>query len=149
MTDNYPNPWDFSNNDKIMTSNDGKFRIEFGELNEIGMGAPIGGQCYLVTTSNERILLSKWCGGPIVWESKSNKVALPLWIKKILKGTVQQIAIADVEKRKLTVYSQTFNVLDLRSFENTNIYGFDSPIHNTKELSLDISKMKIDKTLQF
>jgi len=149
MNDNYPNPWDFSNNDKIMTSNDGLFRIEFGELVEIGMGAPIGGECYLITNSNEKVLLSKWCGGPIVWESKSNKVALPIWTRKFLKGTVQQIAIANVETRTLTLFSQTFNVLDLRTFENTNIYCYDSPIYNTQKLCLDISKMKVEKTLKF
>jgi len=149
MNDNYPNPWDFSNADKKMISNDGQFRIEFGELNEIGMGAPIGGQCFLVTNTNDKVLLSKWCGGPIIWETKANKVALPIWTRKFLKGTVQQIAIADIETRTLTVYSQTFSVLDLRTFDNNNIYGYDSPIYNTKTLSLDTSRMKVDKTLQF
>ena len=149
MNDNYPNPWNFSNADKKMISNDGQFRIEFGELNEIGMGAPIGGQCFLVTNTNEKVLLNKWCGGPIIWESKANKVALPIWTRKFLKGTVQQIAIADIETRTLTIYAQTFSVLDLRAFDNNNIHGYDSPIYNTKTLSLDTSKMKVDKTLQF
>jgi hypothetical protein len=149
MNDNYPNPWDFSNNDKNLISNDGQFKIEFGELNEIGMGAPIGGQCYLVTNSNEKILLNKWCGGPIIWETKLNKVALPIWTRKFLKGTIQQIAIADIETRILTIYSQTFSVLDLRAFDNNNIYGYDSLIYNTKTINLDTTEMKVDKTLQF
>ena len=68
---------------------------------------------------------------------------------KFLKGTVQQIAIADIETRTLTVYSQTFSVLDLRAFDNNNIYGYDSPLYNSKTLSLDTSRMKVDKTLQF
>ncbi len=149
MNDKYPNPWDFSNADKNLISNDGQFRIEFGELNEIAMGAPIGGQCFLLTKTNDKILLNKWCGGPIIWEAIHNKVALPIWTRKFLKGTVQQIAIADIDTRTLTVYSQTFSVLDLRAFDSNNIYGYDSPIHNTKTLSLDISKMKVDQTSKF
>ena len=149
MNDKYPNPWDFSNADKNMISNDGQFRIEFGELNEIGMGAPIGGQCFLVTNNNDKVLLSKWCGGPIIWETKHNKVALPIWTKKFLKGTVQQIAIADFNTRTLTTYTQTFRVLDLRTFDDNNICGYDSPIYDTKTLSLDISKLKIAKREKF
>lgn len=149
MNDKYPNPWNFSNTDKNLISNDGQFRIEFGELNEIGMGAPIGGQCFLVTNSNDKVLLSQGCGGPIIWETKNNKVALPIWTRKFLKGTVQQIAVADIETRTLTIYSKTFSVLDLRSFDANNIYGYDSPIYKTQTLSLDLSKMKIDKTIKF
>jgi hypothetical protein len=149
MNDNYPNPWNFSNNDKNLISNDGRFKIEFGELNEIGMGAPIGGQCYLVTNGNEKVLLNKWCGGPVIWETKLNQVALPIWTRRFLKGTIQQIAIADIDTRTLTIYSQTFSVLDLRAFDNNKIYGYDSPIYNTKTLKLDITEMKVEKTLQF
>ena len=149
MNDRYPNPWDFSNTDKNLVSSDGQFKIEFGELNEIGMGAPIGGQCFLVSKNNDKLLLNGWCGGPIIWETKNNKVALPFWTRKFLKGTVQQIAVADIETRTLTIYSRTFSVLDLRAFDGNNIYGYDSPLYKTKTLSLDISKMKIAKKLNF
>jgi hypothetical protein len=149
MNDNYPNPWNFSNADKNLISNDEQYRIEFGELNEIGMGAPIGGQCFLVTNNNDKVLLNQWCGGPVIWETKNNKVALPIWTRKFLKGTVQQIAIADIETRTLTIYSQTFSVLDLREFDGNNLYGYDSPIYNTKTLSLDISRMKVEKIAKF
>jgi hypothetical protein len=149
MNDNYPNPWAFSNADKNLISNDGQFRIEFANLNEIGMGAPLGGQCFLVTNTNDKVLLSQWCGGPIVWEAKGNKVALPVWIRKFLKGTIQQIVIADLNTRTLTTHSQTFRVLDLRTFHDNNISGYDSPIYNTKTLCLNISKMNIAKTEKF
>lgn len=149
MNDTYPNPWDFSNADQNLISYDGQYRIEFGELNEIGMGAPLGGQCFLVTNTNDKILLSQWCAGPIIWETKRNKVALPVWTRKFLKGTVQQILIADIETRTLTVYSQTFNVLDLRTFDNDKISGYDSPNYKTKTLSLDLSRMKIHKSVKF
>src|SRR5689334_12157098 len=96
MDDHYPNPWNFSNSDNNLTSFDGQYKIEYGDLVEIGMGAPIAGQCFLTTKNDLKILLNKWCGGPIAWETKSNKVALPIWTRKFLKGTVQQIAIADI-----------------------------------------------------
>lgn len=149
MNNNYPNPWNFSNTDKNLISFDGQYKIEFGDLNEIGMGAPIGGRCFLKIKENDKILLDAWCGGPIIWETKSNRVALPIWTSKFLKGTVQQIAIADINARSLTIYSQIFRVLDLRVFENNNIYGYNSPIYKTETLNLDLSKMQIDKTTSF
>ncbi|HEV2831376.1 MAG TPA: hypothetical protein VGW31_05285, partial [Hanamia sp.] len=62
MDDNYPNPWNFSNSDNNSTSFDGQYKIEFGDLIEIGMGAPIAGQCFLTTKNDLKILLNKWCG---------------------------------------------------------------------------------------
>jgi hypothetical protein len=144
---NYPNPWDFSNIDKNTYSFDKKYKIEFDGLNEIAMGSPIGGKCYL-TYTNKRKLLNDWCGGPILWENHSHKVALPIWTRKFFKGTVQQIGIADLQKMTLTIYKETFRVLDLRTFDGNIINGYDSPIHKIKTLNLDITKMKVEKIIE-
>ncbi len=47
MTDTYPNPWDFNNIDKKLVSPDNFYKAVYYDLNEIAMGAPIGGQCFL------------------------------------------------------------------------------------------------------
>ena len=140
----YPNPWNFSNSDKNLFSFDKKYKIEYGELYEIGMGAPLSGECYLVDSENKKILLNNWCAGPIVWETNSHKLLLPIWSKSFFKGTVQKIAIADILKKEITIYTQTFNVLDIRTFDENIISGYDSPIYKTKVLNLDVTKMEIE-----
>ena len=142
----YPNPWDFANTNTEMHSFDNKFKIEFGELNEIAMGAPLGGKCYLIT-DNIKILLNNFSAGPVIWENNSYRIAIPIWKKTAFKGTVQQIMIVDLYKSAVTLYKQTFNVLDLRSFNGDFIFGYDSPIHKKKILNLDITKLNIDKTV--
>jgi len=142
---NYPNPWDFSNFDPNMYSFDKRYKIEFGELLEIAMGAPIGGECYVIEES-KKTLLSKFSGGPVIWECDNYRVALPVWTRNLHNRTVQQIAIADLNNMTLTVYKETFRVLDLHSFKGGIICGLDSPVYMTKTLNLDIAKLKIEKT---
>lgn len=144
---NYPNPWDFSNIDKNTYSFDKKYKVEFDELNEIAMGSPIGGKCF-ITYGNKRKLLNNWCGGPILWNSKNYKVVLPIWTRKLFKGNVQKIVIADLEKMTLTTYKEIYSVLDLRTFDGNIINGYESPIHKTKTLILDITKLKVEKIIE-
>jgi hypothetical protein len=144
---NYPNHWDFSNIDKNTYSFDKKYKIEFDELNEIAMGSPIGGKCY-ITYGNERKLLNDWCGGPILWNNENYKVVLPIWTRKFLKGTVQKIGVADIKKITLTIYKEIYSVLDLRTFDGNIISGYESPIHKTKTLNLEITKLKVEKIIE-
>ena len=147
MSNILPNPWEFSNEDKNLDSASGKFRIEFSELNEIAMGGPLGGLCYVLANNNPPVLLNEWCGGPAQWETTTNKIALPLWISKP-DAIIQQLAVADMDARVLTVYSKIFRVLDLHKFDKNSITGLDSPIHNTSVLKFDISKEKIENIIQ-
>lgn len=52
--DIYPNPWDFHNTDKKLVSYSGEFKLEYYNLNEIAMGAPIGGECFIVNNKKEK-----------------------------------------------------------------------------------------------
>jgi hypothetical protein len=145
MTNSYPNPWDFSNNHNDLVSPDGQFRIEFGELSEIAMGAPVGGECFLVYPDNSKVKLSDWAGGPVVWQIQGGKVAFPVWTR----AREQKIAVADINARTLTIYSHTFRVLDMKTFDQGIITGLDSPIHRTTAIDFDTTKENIEKVKQF
>ena len=45
----YPNAWDFPNNNSNGLNNENQAVLEYSNLNEIAMGAPIGGICKLTT----------------------------------------------------------------------------------------------------
>jgi len=112
------------------------------------MGAPIGGQCFLETVDNKKIKIHDWCGGPVAWETDGKLLAIPIWTRKFLKGTVQQIGILDTRTMELKLFTKTFRVLDFRSFDKTTIYGYDSPIHKTTTVTFDIENEKIDTIIK-
>jgi hypothetical protein len=139
MNKEYPNPWDFSNSDKNLESPNGLYKVEFGELYEIAMGAPIGGECFL-NFDNGKSKLHEWCAGPIIWNNLSTKIALPTWTK----NRTQKIAIIDIEQMKITTYKREFRVLQFHSFVDNLLQGIDSPIHMTRTLYFDLDKEEIE-----
>ena len=139
----YPNPWNFSNGNNELISLDGKNRLKYSELGEIAMGAPLGGYCHWIDENGQETKLKKWFGGPAIWSSDGNKVAIPTWSRKLLKGTVQQITILDLTTRELTRYQKTFDVLDLRTFDKNIICGYDSPIYKTKTVTFNLDEERI------
>ena len=132
MNNIYPNPWDFSNSDKNLTSPNKKYRIEYSELYEIAMGAPIGGECFLIS-DDIKIKLSDFCSGPIIWNQDSSKIALPIWTK----NRDQKIGVFDIESKTITLYKRKFRVLQLDSFINNKITGIDSPIFQTEIIEIN------------
>ncbi|UGS24727.1 hypothetical protein [Flavobacterium channae] len=148
MIDTYPNPWDFQNTDKKLASIDNFHKVIYYNLNEIAMGAPIGGQCFIETGNERKIKINDWCGGPPAWETDGQLFAIPIWTRKFLKGTIQQIGVVDTKTMELKIFAKTFRVLDIRSFDKTTIYGYDSPIHKTKTVAFDITSEKIEKIIK-
>lgn len=141
----YPDPWGFHNTDKKLFSFTGDYRLEYYNLNEIAMGAPLGGKCFVITKEKKQIKIGDWVAGPPIWETSTNLVAVPIWTNTLLKGTMQKIMLVDLDLRKLIIYSEIFNVLDLKSFDKNMIYGYDSPIYRKTEVSFDIDKSKIER----
>ena len=139
MNREYPNPWDFSNTDQNLRSPNGEYRLEFGELNEIAMGAPIGGPCYLIF-EDKKIKINDWAGGPVIWNNTSDKVALPIWTK----NRNQKISIVNIANMTITLFKKEFRVLHLDKFDGELIFGVDSPIYMTTELSFDIDREEIE-----
>ena len=143
VTNTYPNPWDFCNENLQLTSVDGKNKIEYYSLAEIAMGSPLSGFCYWINQNGNKIKLNEQFGGPAIWNSDGTKVAIPTWTRKFFKGTVQQITILDTTKREIVRYKKIFDVLDLRTFHENEICGYDSPIYRTKTVQFDLTKERI------
>ena len=139
----YPNPWEFHNGSNELTSSDGENKIEYSDLTEIGMGAPLAGSCHWIDKNGYKTSLNKRFGGPPIWNTKDTKVAIPIWTRKTFKGNVQQIAILDITNREFVRYKKVFKVLHLRTFENNAIHGYDSPINRPKTLNFDLTREPI------
>ena len=139
----YPNPWNFDNSSNELTSPNKFNKIEYVDLREIVMGGPLCGYCIWKNKNGKNLKMNELFGGPVIWNSEGTKVAIPTWTKKFLKGTVQQISVLDIQKREIIKYKKTFNVLDLRTFSNNEICGYDSPIYNTKIVKFDLDYEKI------
>ena len=148
MTDTYPNPWDFHNTDKTLLSSDLNHKVVYYDLNEIAMGGPLGGLCFLETTENKKIKINDWCGGPAIWETSGFFMAVPIWTRNALQGTVQQIGLLNLRTNELKIYSTIFRVLDFRFFDKNIISGYDSPIYQTKTLTFNIDTEKVDQVVR-
>ena len=145
--DNNLDPWNFHNTDKRLLSPDGQHKLVYYDLNEIAMGAPLGGPCFLEGDS-KKIKINDWCGGPPVWNHEGRSFAIPIWTRTFLEGTIQKIGIVDLENLELKIFGKTFRVLDLQSFEKNRVQGYDSPIYNTETVSFDIEKEQIEKIIK-
>lgn len=131
-----------------MRSPDNFHRLVYYDLNEIPMAGPIGGECYLETKDHNKIKIHDWCGGPPVWETVGRMVAIPIWVRYPREGLVQHIGVVDVIKKELRIYSKTFSVVDLRSFDGEVIYGLVSSAKGMGDLVFDVGKEKILKTVR-
>nr|WP_314498775.1 hypothetical protein [uncultured Chryseobacterium sp.] len=140
------NPWNFCNTEKSMISPNGLYKAVYYNLNEIAMGAPLGGPCCVETSGGVKIKLHDWCGGPPVWEKNGLLLTIPVWTRNALQGTFQQIAVMDMITEKLTVFKRTFRVLDLQSFEESIIKGCDSPVYHPQTVHFNTELEPIDFT---
>lgn len=143
MGNNYPDPWNFSNTDKNLVSPNGKYKVEFGDLHEIAMGAPISGKSFLIL-GDKRIKLNDQTGGPIIWNESSDKVAMPVWGKDRL----QRILVADITNLSIAVFERKFRVLQFKKFDADILSGIDSPIYMTTDFHFDLNNEKIDRIEQ-
>lgn len=140
----YPNPWNFDNAGKAFVSPGNLYQVVYADLGEVGMGAPLGGACFLETPGNKKIKIHDWCGGPPAWETDGHLVAIPVWTRKFMKGTVQQMAVVNTTTMELTIYARIYRVLDLHGFDKKIIEGFDSPTYQTATVTFDIEKEDIE-----
>jgi hypothetical protein len=143
-----PDPWTINNTDSVLTSPSGAFKLEYGDLREVGMGAPVGGPLFL-HDGGHKTLLHKWCGGPLVWDLTRNRFAIPIWTSKFFKGTVQQIAVFDLDERKAVIYKPTFNVLHFNKFHDRVVEGIISPIYKSRPLNFDTRREPMDSAFRF
>jgi hypothetical protein len=144
----YPNAWGFPNENSNKLKNENNATLEYSNLNEIGMGAPISGICKLNKKGRNVVLIGNNCGGPALWNESRLKIAIPIWEKSFFRGQIQKIGIFDLEKNTLTKYKKKFRVLNLETFKNNKIEGIDSPIHKTKTVEFNIENEKVEKIIE-
>ena len=137
----YPNPWDFCNGNKEMSS--GKNRIEYLGKMEIAMGSPLIGSCQWIDENDIKTFLGGSFAGPPIWNEEGTLVAIPKWTKKFLKGTVQQITILDIVEKEIIQFKKTFKLLQFTGFKNEKINAIDSPIYNPLKIEFDLKKESV------
>lgn len=124
-----PDPWHFP---QVVHSPDGKYALKYSNLHEIGMGAPLSGECYLIAGGAE-YKISDWAAGPALWNDAGDKVALPVWSV----DNSQQVAIIDVKAMTLTIYTKGFGILWLQQFGNL-ITAIHSPVVSSEVVQFNI-----------
>ena len=142
----YPNPWDFPNESTNTLEN--KTTLEYTNLNEIVMGGPLSGMCKVKINETKEFLIREKCSGPVIWTLNGQKFAIPVWEKSFFIGTFQRIGLMDLKKQTFSIYKKRFRVLDLRSFNENNIVGFDSPIRRIKKVQFDYINEPIQKIVE-
>ena len=147
-------PWNVSPLSNA-TSFKGDFKIEYENLSEWRMNAPLGGKAFLIEVqSGKRYSVFNLAGYPPVWQAEGNKAALPLWI--VIRGKdedegdtiFQRLGVVDADAKTLTIYSKKFRVLHLASFEGDIVGGVDSPIHETTPVNFDIRSEGVESVVE-
>ena len=133
-------PWDFANE---FTSPNRKLSLEFGYAEEVAMGAPIAGECFL-KTGKGNFTLNGTFGGPAIWNESSDKAAIPYWTPY----RSQKLAIIDVNEMKILISEKKFRVIQVSKFENGVIYGIDSPIYEPETIEFNVETEKYLKELK-
>jgi hypothetical protein len=138
MTGTLLNPWRFGNNHKQTRSPDNVHRLVYYDLNEVAMCGPLGGSCYLESNDKRKFDLG-WCGGPPVWETAGQLVAVPIWTPE----RRQRLGVLNVITKELTVFQESFGLLHLRSFENNLIdINQSKPFDIQKEPVASVTKLE-------
>ncbi|MCB0374354.1 MAG: hypothetical protein KDD04_00380 [Sinomicrobium sp.] len=123
-------PWNFR---EAYGSPDGKCKLEYENVREVGMSAPMEGVCFL-EIDGRRYRLEGSFGGPAVWNSLSDKIAVPFWTKT----RSQKLAVIDIKTMRIWISEKNFRVIQLSAFENDTVFGTDSPLYQTEKIEFDV-----------
>ena len=132
------NPWDFSTNSPQTYSHDRTHRIIYHDLREITKGSPLTGKAYLRNDLDVIRVIDESAGGLPIWNRTKNIVAIPLWTKHWIKGTVQQIAVIYPIKNQVAIYKKVFKVIKFDDFTENIITFVDDPLNKEKIIRFDI-----------
>ncbi|MBI3234515.1 MAG: hypothetical protein HYZ42_10830, partial [Bacteroidetes bacterium] len=72
-------------------------------------------------------------GGLPIWNKNENIVAIPLWTKNWLKGTIQRIAVLEPKTKQVSVFKKAFSVIQFDNFVGTTITLIDDPLNKNKK----------------
>ncbi len=134
MNNNLETPWSFAHE---FSSPNGNVKLTYGWVGEVAMGAPLSGECFLLS-DHSKLKLNGMFGGPPIWSENSAKAAIPYWTQ----NRFQKLAIIDIKKMKIQISERTFRVIQLQKFENHIVSGIDSPIYKTEKIDFNINTEK-------
>jgi hypothetical protein len=134
---------------KNCVSPDGKCKITFARLEEISMGGPLRGDCFLKVGENAPILLHETCGSYPIWQADSSRVFFMIWTNAGEQYRIQKIACYSIQTRELAVFERVFVMLELKKWRKNCLIGILSPFWNSVEISFDLKKEKIESVFQF
>lgn len=140
------NPWDFSNKSPQNYSHDKSHRIVYHDLHEIGQGSPLAGKAYMVDDLDTTKLIDSFAAGLPIWDSSRNIVAIPIWTRTLLKGTVQRIAIINSANNEVRIFKKVFEVIQFLTFENETLTFIEDPLRKKKEIHFDTETEKLHET---
>lgn len=133
-------PWNFA---EECISPNGKYKLKFFNVGEVGMSAPMGGSCFLEIDGRDYQIPGHF-GGPAAWNEHSTKIALPYWTKT----RSQKLAVIDTDKMELHLSAEGFRVIQLSHFEDDVIHGVDSPIYLSEKINFDLRKEAMGETIK-
>ena len=133
------NPWNFH---LAYPSPDNQHKIEYQNVGEIAMSAPHGGSCILYV-HGKKYEPDAHFGGPALWNSESDKIAIPLWTR----SRNQKLAIIDIKKMTLAISAKNFRVIQLEDFQENLISGIDSPIYKTEKIEFELELEDFEQVL--
>tara|TARA_B100001971_G_scaffold203052_1_gene217492 strand:- start:1874 stop:2284 length:411 start_codon:yes stop_codon:yes gene_type:complete len=117
-----------------MTSPDGALTATLDTIGEVCMGGPTRGP--LIISNGMRI---EDCNPSIMWSDDSRFIAVPQWTET----RSQKLVVIDVKNKSTHTFTKTYQVLAIESFKDGLIQGIDSPIHNPKAFSRNITELKL------
>jgi hypothetical protein len=123
-------PWDFNVGTQQFVSPNQSQHLYYqtDKLSELGMGGPLRGPCFWVKPNGEEVLVHANCGGPPVWQQQGDYFAIPIWEFSFFHSWTARVGVVALSSRKLILFRKSFNVLQLEAFDESLIFGVDSPI---------------------
>ena len=123
-------PWAWS---VRSVSPDGKHTAEIEDVWEVGMGAPTSGKLRLSDGTTYES-----CNPSIVWSDDSEYLAVPQWTE----DRSQRLLVISMSRRRSVHVPEVFRVLELHSFSEGKIRGVDSPIHEPKQVEVEVGELE-------
>lgn len=133
-----PDAWTFDDN-LDFRSPDNMHRLVYEDLGEVCMGGPLRGECYLETADKQRIKIYDTCGGPPLWQTYGQFVALPIWTEH----RNLRLGVVNVTTKELTTFKDPRDVLYLHkaAFYNNVIWFGDYKFDITKKRAEEVIRL--------
>jgi hypothetical protein len=123
-----------------------KHDITFGEMFEQSMGGAYFCPIYLKKDNEEPFLLHERSTGNAVWQG-NGKVFFPFWMRNEEGYLIQQIAVYDLKKSRLTVFEKRYGVVEIKALKGNLMSAINSPYWQPKEIEIDLTTEKVEKTM--